>query len=747
MHFIYKKIDLFILGIAFILSIMTLFITFSFGSDQLNAFGPTALIYLNGIKTGLVTSTIILFLSFVGLLFFKTQIEKLFIKTKNWFEHLTKTKRNLIILGLCIIFTFAVHGNNVINGYFNMDDFEIMTITHTSPFVESLFIPHGNDHMMPLYMAEMKILDIFFGQNPLPYNLFVFLLFALIPFFIYLIFQRLNIGLPSFFVFLILFSGATGWADMLSGFIIMSIYMQMIFFFSVALWSYLAWSQTYKNKYLIYFGLATLFAITIDLPGIWVLPLIPLWMFFIHWIKQNDFKIDLLGFIKTNKKPLLIILGVIIIFTILFFITFVILKPNTFLSTLNADAVPVENEKSINWRPLPLTKNFLSLFASGVSLTAFAPNIVRFLSHPVLFNKAVKIWPYLEILIILVNLFIFWLFFKYAKNREKKFALFLLSIILVTLAIVVVARPNHSVIAVDFDYRYAGPAFYAYILLFSIGVYTFINKNREFALKIIIPVVIILFSAQQVFSFQATRLREESKLRKIAVSEFEKSLLIELDTLGKDNPSLIIPNLSGEHILKIMPGFTLADYVLFFNNESPVQLIQNIYMPPDVKTGIVETVSSIRASTSPAFKEALKTYPYIKEYYSSPILLRFKTLEQKNSLSHSVVIDENREILIKKDSFDPEKFNTLGFSLYTDNINGNLELLLTFNNEFNDKEETQRIRIDDFTQYSPEDNTRVHHIELNLLQIHTYSLSDTVSNLKIYVPETKNAIIKDLYFE
>lgn len=747
MHFIYKKIDLFILGIAFIVSAMALFIIFSFGSDQLNAFGPTALIYLNGIKIGLITSTIILFLSFIGLFFFKRQIKNLLAETKNWFESLTKTKRNLIILGLCIIFTFAVHGNNVINGYFNMDDFEIMTITHTSPFVESLFIPHGNDHMMPLYMAEMKILDIFFGQKPLPYNLFVFLLFALIPFFIYLIFQRLNIGLPSFFVFLILFSGATGWADMLSGFIIMSIYMQMIFFFSIALWSYLAWSQTYKNKYLIYFGLATLFAITIDLPGIWILPLIPLWMFFIHWIKQNDFKINLLGFIKTNRKPLLMILWAILIFAIFFVITFMILQPNKFLSALNADGIPLENERSINWRPLPLTKNFLSLFASGVSLTAFAPNIVRFLSHPVFYNKAEGLWPFVEIFIVVGNLLLLWLFFKYAKSREKKFALFLLSIILITLTIVIFARPNHSVISVDFDYRYAGPAFYAYILLFSIGAYTFINKNRELALKIIIPVVIVLFSAQQVFSFQATRLREESKLRKIAITEFEKSLLVELNTLGKNDPSLVIPNLSGEHILKIMPGFTLADYVLFFNDKSPVQLIQNIYMPPDVKTGIVETVSSIKASTSPAFKEALKTYPYIKKYYSSPILLRFKTSEQKNPLSRPIAIDENREIIIKKYSFDPEKFNTLGFSLYTDNINGNLELLLTFNNEFSDKKETQRIRIDDFTKYSLEGNTRIHYMELNLLQIHTYSLSDTISNLKIHIPETKNAIIKDLYFE
>jgi len=745
--FISKNIDLLILGVSSIVSATALSIIFSFGDLQLNAFGPTALMYLDGIKKGLIVSTSILFISFITLFFFKTQTKNIITKLKNWFEPLTTTKKGLAILGVCIIFTFSVHGRNVLNGYFNMDDFEIMTIIHTNTLGESLLIPHGNDHMMPLFMTEIKILDTFFGQNPIPYNLFVFILFALIPFFVYLIFQKLDIDLPSFFVFLILFGGATGWADILSGFNIMSVYMQTILFFSIALWSYLAWFQTRKNKYLIFLGLSTLFAITVDLPGIWVLPLIPLWMFFVYWTKQGSFKKNLMEFIKINKKPLLVVLGAIFIFIILFVITFVILRPNIFLSTLNGDCLSVENERAVSWRPYPLVKNFLSLFASGVSLTTFAPNIVRFLSHPVLYEKAKKLWPFVEIIIMIANLLLLRLFFKYAKKREKKFAFFLLSIILISLTTVIIARPNHSIISVDFDYRYAGPAFYAYILFLSVGANMFIKANKKLALKIIVPVVIILFSAQQALSFQATRLREEAKLRKISISEFEKSLLIELDTLGKDNPSLIIPNLSGEHILKIMPGFTLADYVLFFNNKSPAQLIQNIYMPPDAKTGIVETVSSIRASTSPAFKKALVTHPFIKKYYSSPILLRLKTFEQKNPLSRPVTLNENREIVIKNDTFDPEQLNTLGFSLYTDNSNGNLELLLTFKNEFNGEEETQKIRIDDFTHYSVENNTRVHYIETNLLQIHTYSLSNTVSNIKLYIPETKKAIIKDLYFK
>lgn len=746
--FIARNIHILLLGTVFALSSIGLFLILTFSTTQLNAYGPTALIYFNGIKDGLFISTTILFTAFIVALFFKAHIKSIFIKLKSWFNSLTKIKKNLFILGICIIFAFTVHGGNVINGYFNMDDFEVIMVNHTHSFGESLLIPHGNDHTMPLFMAEMRGLDVLFGQNPIPYNLFIFLLFAFIPFFVYLMFQRLKIGLPSFFVFLTLFSGATGWADMLSGFNIMSTYMQIILFFSIAMWSYLAWSQTNKNRYLIFFGLATLFAVTIDLPGVWVLPVLPLWMFFVYWIKQQSFKIkfkSILEFLKINKQPLFIFFGVALVFIIFVIITFTILQPDTFLSALNGEGISIENDRADNWKPYPLISNSLSLFASGVSLTVFAPNIVKLLSHPALINKAQGLWPLLEIFIVIGNVLLLWLSLKYAKMREKKFIFFLLSVVFITLAMVVIARPDNNLIP-DFDYRYAGPTFYAYILFLSIGTFIFINTKKRLALKIIIPTVIILFSAQQAFSFQAVRLKEEAKLRKTAIIKFENSLLIELNTLSKNAP-LIIPNLSGAHIFKLMSGYTLADYLLFFDSKAPIKLIRNTYMQPDVKTGIVETVPSIRASTSPAFKNALFTSQSIRKYYTSPILLRFTTLEQKDNLSYPAIINKNREIVIKDNTFDPERFHTLRFSLYTDNIGGNLELSIVFNNEFSDEREVQNIRIDDFTPYVLENNKRIYNIETDLLQIHTYSLSETISNLILYVPETKGAIVKNLYFK
>jgi len=744
-----KNIHLIILGFSLLVSSIALFFIFRFNTEQLSAFGPTALIYIDGIKKGLLSSTSILFISFFTPMLFDNQLRKLLTKTSTWFESLVSKKKNLLIFIICLVFAFSIHGGNVLNGYFNMDDFEVITINNTTSFGQSLLVPHGNDHTMPLFMAEMRGLDILFGTNAVPYNIFMLILFSLIPFFIYLIFKRLKIGLTNFFVFLLLFTGATSWAVMLSGFNIMTTYMQVILFFSIAIWSHLEWTVLKENKYLILLGLSALFAITIDLPGIWVLGAIPLWMFLLHWIKYDSLKINLniiKEFFKSNKQPLIVFFIVTLAFVVFFIITFKFLQPDTFLTALNGDAVPVENAREENWRLVPLVTNFSSLFASGVSLTTFAPNLAQLVSHPALIDKVKSFWPIMELLIILGNALLIWIYFKYSKLREKKFFFFLTGITLITLSMVVIARPTHEIVP-DFDYRFAGPAYYAYILFLSLGAYTLLDKYKTHALKIILPTIIVLLSLQQAFSFGAHRLEEESKLRRDAIVEFGDTLLIELDTLTETNPSLVIPNLSGAHIFKLMSGYTLADYLLFFNTGTQVSLIQNEYMQPDIKTGIVETVSSIRKETSPEFKETLKNSPIINQYYTSPILLRFSTNNQNSPDLRPVSVNSSEEISIIRNKFDPEKLNILGFNLTTDNVPGNLELSLSFKNDFNDKAEVQKIRIDDFTSYGTEENKRIYRIELNLLQIHTYSLSNTISDLKLHIPETKNASVETLYLK
>lgn len=746
--YLVSHIHILIMSIAVLCSWTGLIILNSFDTVRLSGFGPTAQIYFKGLEQGFLVSSIILT---VALLIFCMCFDKILSRLKTVWQSQSNTKKTALVLLLCIIFAFGTHAGNIVNGYFNMDDFEIVGINHTTSFGQSLLIPHGNDHTMPLFMAEMRMLDVFFDQNPLPYNLFVFFLFALIPFFTYLTFQRLRISSIGFIVFLVVFTGATGWADMLTGFNIMSTYTQIILFFAIAIWAYTAWKETSEKKYMLFFTVATISALTIDLPGIWIIPALFLYMLCLHGMEYDSYRItraNVQDFFRKNKTPLIIFTAIIIAFALFIYYTFTVIQPNTFLSTLSdttAEIEPSLDTGKEQLKPLPLITNFFSFFSSGVSLPIIAPNIQKLMAHPSLQGQVAFIWPALEIGILILNAFLGWFILKKSNQRFKKYSVLLMLLIGITVLMVIVARPNHEAIP-DFDYRYAGAPFYAYCILLALASALCVSMKKEYGLKIILSLVVVIFGSQQAFGFHANRLKEEAKVRKETLTRLNSTLLQELDSGSSKNGASVIPNLSGAYILQAMPGFSLADYVLFFDRKMPIKLIRNEAMAPDVKSHSVVTVESLRASTSPSFKENLKQSAVMRSYYLSPALLGYSSLEKVNASSPNMPA-QGKEIVFKKEKFDPEKIHRAGFTLHTDNASGNLELAFSFKNDFNTEEKLGKIRIDDYTNYVLEDNKRVYFVETDLLQLYAFSLSEYVSNLILHIPEHKNARISNFYLK
>ena len=204
--FFTRHLHLFILGAASAASLGALAALSHFDTTRLNSFGPTAKLYFMGVKNGLKASTTILILSFSAALFFKEYLRGAATRLNSLYSEASNTKKNVLVLALCLTFAFAAHAGDFMNGYFNMDDFEVISLNRTMPLSQAIFVPHGNDHALPLFRTEMKTLDMFFGQNPVPYNVFLFLMFALVPFFTYLSFKKLEIRFPIFTLFLILFT-------------------------------------------------------------------------------------------------------------------------------------------------------------------------------------------------------------------------------------------------------------------------------------------------------------------------------------------------------------------------------------------------------------------------------------------------------------------------------------------------------------------------------------------------------------
>jgi hypothetical protein len=740
--FLAQNLHLVILGIFGTASLSALLVITKLGSSRIDAFGPTAKLYFDGIKNGLTISTGILLFSFAVALFFGKYAVKIKKRWQSFYFSLTEHKKNFLILALCFLFAFLSHSGSVMNGYFDMDDFMVFGVNRTVPLSQSIFIPHGNDHTMPLFRAEMYTLDFFFGQNPVPYNIFIFILFALIPFFTYLSFKKLGIGLTGFLVFLVIFSGATGWNEMMPGFYIMSIYPQTLFFFSVALWSYLAWKETPEKKYLFAFVFGMLGALAIDISGIWTLPCMALAILGISYMKTGAFalqKKQVANFFSENRIFLLTFLGVIFIFCAFFIYSFFVVQPNTFLSVLGGDGTASPNEKQTNWQLIPLARNFLSLTVNGVFLSLFTPKIARILAHPAVKESAQTFWPVVEIIALFGNVCLLWMAMKYAEIKEKKLILIFLGIMSVGTLMVIFARPNHEIIP-DFDYRYAGVAFYAYCIFLSVGASLLLKRKKEYALKIIIPAIIIIFSAQQAFGFHSFRTTEESKMRREAITKINSELLSEFDTLSKtkkDGP-LTIPNLGGSRLfVQTMGGFPLSYYVLFFNRQTSLQLIQSPEMGGADITGIVTPVSNLRASTSPEFIEALKKSEIFRKYFFSP-----SSIDAIAPPFFSSVTE--KETLIREKAFSPEKLNTVDFTLYTDNTEGNLSLRFFFKNDFDANFALVKIKIDEYTPYEIENGKRKYHVNINLLGTYAFALSEKISHLTLSVPDTKNAYVENI---
>jgi hypothetical protein len=727
-----RHTHLFILGSASLLSSFGLLMLLRFNTSALNAFGPTAFLYINAIKSGLMVSTGLLIISFIAFLFIG-MIEKIVGQLTQIWISLDNFKKSLFILLICASFAFATHAPNIMHGYFNMDDFEIIAANKAVPLGQSLLIEHS-DHTIPLLMIEMRILNDTFGKNPVPYNAFVFIIFTSLLFFTYLIFRRLGISVKAFLVFLVLFGGATAWAEMLTGYYSVSTIPQVSLFFAIMMWSYLAWRQTTKLRYMAVFAAASVAAVTIDIPGVWTIPAIVLFMIALGFKTSGaPIKESLLRFLYKNKLPVSIISVVAVSFAAYLVISFLKLHPNTFLSAgAKLDLVTI-------------VRNSISIFSSGLTLSIIAPKIVTLFAYPALRAHIGIFWPYIELTILIVSLLLSRLIFPRAHMGERRFTLFSLAVLLITIFMVAIGRPTEDTVP-DYAFKHIGMSFYFYCVIIAVFAGICMRLKNTNTVKVILPILIVVLALQQAFSFQTVRLLEESKARQIAVENLDKNLISELKTMAGNGQTITIPNLDGPNIYEAMPGFTLADYVPFLDNSLNIKIIRNNGMFPD-PTNTAVTVADLRSSTSNIFREALKTSSVLKSYYLLPAEMWYTATTTGGAATLLVPPPAGNIIVLQNSAIDPEEKHLLTFTLLTDDVSGNLKPSISFVGDFGLGKDVGLIRVDDYTAGKVIGGKRSYTITTDLLQIYGYALSKEVSHITLSIPQEKNAMVTSVSFK
>ena len=123
-----RHIPALIFGNAFVFSSTALVYIEKFDVSRLNAFGLVSKIYLTGIKNGLIFSTAILFLSLVFLLFLGRYFYKIRVFLEHFYLSLSDIKKGILIFAICLSFVFISHSGNILSGYFDADDFDVIHI-------------------------------------------------------------------------------------------------------------------------------------------------------------------------------------------------------------------------------------------------------------------------------------------------------------------------------------------------------------------------------------------------------------------------------------------------------------------------------------------------------------------------------------------------------------------------------------------------------------------------------------------
>jgi hypothetical protein len=732
MAFLIRHLESILLGTLALISGAAFFVLSSIDTVRLDSFGPTARIYFEGTAQGLLIGFIILAVSCIACVMLRIRLPILLAKTELWFNSLSSKKENLLILAIALAVTFISHAGNITSGYFAVDDLLVGGLNNKVPFSEAILTPYANDHLFPLFRTEMYLA----GDSAVFMSVLVFLSIALVPYLMYFVLKRWKISTLGRMAFIFLYAGIAMWADHITGYYAMSLYPQIIFFFSVALLSLLKWKETRKTVYAILFALSVMCSIAIDIAGIWSILALFIFIVYDNYSQKTGFSIDrpfFRGF-ASYKTPLAILVSISIFYAAFFYLSFSIIQPNTFLVSLSAE-VPAQvtsNDREENWKPIPLITNYFNFIANGVTLPLVFPHAPKLLAHPAFIHLVAPYWNFVEALLIIGNLALVWAIWKHADPEERKRIIFLFIAFSLCAAMTILARPNHSSIP-DYDFRYAGSAFFFYLVILSIGASIYTRNRGIKAITITTTLIIILFSLQQIFGFHEFRLKNESQARKADMIRLKETLFPELVKLGS---GATIPNLRGSSISEIMPGPTLAHYLLFYYVKNAPRLVEATPSEGSIWTGLVEEVSSVKDKTSDEFIVALKNSPALQSYYANSGRIEYTTATSGARESHS----GSQEIIIRRSPFDPKSEHILHLTLLTDHVPGTFDLVLSFDTDIEIRGEA-RIRIDDYTPFSIVEGKRVYSIQADLSEIVLYDLSSAVSNLRVVAPQKKNAQI------
>jgi hypothetical protein len=620
-------------------------------------------------------------------------------------------------------------------GFFRYDDFELLAVARERSLGEAWWLPHG-DHFMPLTRVLAWIGYQSVGVTAWPYNAMVLLAMCAVVGLGCTVLSELKVSRAGQAVFVVLCVCWSPWAEVMTGYYVLSTYLMIAALGLAAVWNYLRWAREPRLGRAVGMSLAAGLATLIDVSG-WYVPAACLVFLAANWVGRESSETAKTWWRRHRGLCFGLGVGLAVCLAATIY-AYAVLHRGVFLSMSGEGG-----GRSLGRLVLELGY----LFNAGLLGSLVTPFVYARL--PGLVLGAICAGALGAFVIFSVTA-------VRAAGRERRVMLGAVALVVAgTSLMVVLGRPSEDTIVVRWAAKHICPA---YIWLCVLLAASWDGVARKLAAASCgrwvdgTLVMLISFVGGQTalgclgmavefppFGYPA-ELRDAGR-RRAAVERLRREVVEPLAAAVTDREKTITaPVLDGAWIGARIPSlfeYNLSHYAPFFGApETRVRWVRNPAMQP-WRTRAVETVPDLRAAVSPEFKALLGQRKELRDFYFAAAVLRTGADGEKNGVAPSRragrEIESGQPLVVRAEAWAPETAYRLVLDIERLGGGGGREIAvdLSFSGDAAGASEPWRGKF--VVRLARQGGAAV--VVVDLRQVYAFSLSQQVKALTVLFPE------------
>ena len=635
----------------------------------------------------------------------------------------TERRDHLWVAAITLTLLLGLYHPTLTGGFFRYDDFEILSHAAREPLERMLLMPVG-DHLLPLGRFVAWAAVHTFGAAAWPWNLAVLSGMAGALLVGARLLEELGVNPLGRLLFVALAALWSPWAEILSGYYILSCYVAIAGLGLGAWLAYLRWRHSGGIGRLAAFFLCLLLAPTLNISGLYVVAAgavfigIDLWSALGSWRQR----------FRAVAAPLTAVALVAVLHGAWLFYAYVVLHPGVFLGMAGA-------------KPRSLASLALDLayvFDVGLLVSFVAPFVYARLPTLLLLTMSAGVLLF----------FLGWLAATLrAADRARRGHLLATALVLAGICLMIVlGRPTESTFVVRWAAKHVGPA-YLWLCIFLVLGWDALwrqSRNRPRLAELSVLALAGFIAVQSVFDRLGlavdfppfgypAELRDAGR-RRTAVARLNTEIMAQFPSVAGEQ--VVIPTLDGPYLRRLSPGlflYNLSHYEPFFGpaTEQPA-LVRGPGMQTWT-TSAVRLVPNLAAALSPEFLKKLSSDAALRGHYLAEVPLTPESTRPAPDLPLPPALTPTSpgEFSLRAAAFPPDTAPRLRLWL-TPTGPGPLRVTVVFDSEIVGGDWQGVLELPAATPMP---------VVFDLRQVYAFSLGGKISRLHLVLPATDAPLV------